>query len=121
MKYVKQFLIILAVSLAGEILKYVLPLPIPASIYGMAILFTALMTGLIKLDAVRDTGRFLIEIMPVMFIPAAVELMDVWDVIRPSFLPYIIITLASTVIVMAVSGKVTEFIVRKKKAGENHE
>ena len=51
MKYVKQFLIILAVSLAGEILKYVLPLPIPASIYGMAILFTALMTGLIKLDA----------------------------------------------------------------------
>ena len=37
MKYVKQFLIILAISLIGELLKYVLPLPIPASIYGMVI------------------------------------------------------------------------------------
>ena len=49
MKYVKQFLIIIGISLAGEILKYILPLPIPASIYGMAILFIALLTGIIKL------------------------------------------------------------------------
>ena len=78
MKYVRQFLIILAISLAGEILKYILPLPIPASIYGMAILFAGLMTGLIKLDSVRETGKFLIEIMPLMFIPAGVGLMDSW-------------------------------------------
>ena len=69
MKYVKQFLIIIGISLAGEILKYILPLPIPASIYGMAILFIALLTGIIKLKDVRETGKFLIEIMPLMFIP----------------------------------------------------
>lgn len=74
MKYVKQFLIILVISFIGEILKYLLPLPIPASIYGMVLLFTGLMTGLIKLEAVRETGKFLIEIMPVMFIPAGVAL-----------------------------------------------
>ena len=38
MKYLKQFLIILAISLIGEILKVLLPLPIPASIYGMVII-----------------------------------------------------------------------------------
>lgn len=45
MKYLKQFLIILLISFAGELLKYVLPLPIPASIYGMVILLVGLLTG----------------------------------------------------------------------------
>ncbi|MCI7181105.1 MAG: CidA/LrgA family protein [Schaedlerella sp.] len=121
MKYLQQFSIILIISFVGEILHHIIPFPIPASIYGIVILFLLLEFNILPLSSVKDAGKFLIEIMPVMFIPAAVELMDVWDVIRPSFLPYIIITLASTVIVMAVSGKVTEFIVRKKKAGENHE
>ena len=74
MKYIKQFLIILVISFAGELCKYILPFPIPASIYGMAIMFTGLMTGLVKLEDVRHTGKFLIEIMPIMFIPAGVGL-----------------------------------------------
>ena len=72
MKYLQQFLLILCISFVGEFLKYVLPLPIPASIYGMVILFIGLLTGLIKLEQVKDVGKFLIEIMPVMFIPAGV-------------------------------------------------
>ena len=42
MKYLKQFLIILAISMIGEILKYLLPLPVPASIYGMLIFLSDL-------------------------------------------------------------------------------
>ena len=78
MKFLKQFLIILAISLIGEILKSVLPFPIPASIYGMVLMFILLLTGVIKLEQVRDAGKFLIEIMPVMFIPAGVGLMSSW-------------------------------------------
>ena len=80
MKYLRQFLLILLITLIGELLKYLLPLPIPASIYGMAILFAGLMSGVIPLDAVKEAGRFLIEIMPVMFIPAGVGLMVSWGV-----------------------------------------
>ena len=76
MKLLKQFLIILAISFVGEILKYLLPLPVPASIYGMVILFIGLLTGLIPLNSVRSAGKFMIEIMPVMFIPAGVGLMS---------------------------------------------
>ena len=64
MKLLKQFLIILAISFLGEILKYLLPLPVPASIYGMVILFIGLLTGLIPLNSVRSAGKFMIEIMP---------------------------------------------------------
>lgn len=115
MRYVRQFLIILAISLAGEILKYILPLPIPASIYGMAILFTALMTGIIRLDSVRETGRFLIEIMPVMFIPAGVGLMDSWGDLKPILLPVAVITVVTSITAMGATGLLSQMVIRSRR------
>lgn len=116
MKYLKQFLIILVISFAGELLKYVLPLPIPASIYGMVILLVGLLTGWIALDAVKDVGKFLIEIMPVMFIPAGVGLMSSWGILKPLILPVSIITVVTIVTVMAATGKVSQWVIRKGKS-----
>lgn len=116
MKYLKQFLIILVISYAGELLKYVLPLPIPASIYGMIILLVGLLTGWIALDAVKDVGKFLIEIMPVMFIPAGVGLMSSWGILKPLILPVSIITVVTIVTVMAATGKVSQWVIRKGKS-----
>ena len=117
MKYLKQFLIILAISLVGEILKAVLPFPIPASIYVMVLMFILLLTGIIKLDQVRDTGKFLIEIMPVMFIPAGVGLMASWNVLQPVLVPVSVITVITIFTVMGATGLVSQFIIRKGKGG----
>lgn len=117
MKYISQFTIIIAISLVGEIMNRVIPLPIPASIYGMSILFTLLTTGVLKLSAVKETGKFLIYIMPVMFIPPTVGLIEAWGVMQ-NFLPAIItISLISTVVVLAVSGRITQFIIGRKEKG----
>ena len=62
MKYVKQFFIILLISFVGELFKYLIPLPIPASIYGMVILFIGLMTGLIRLDDVKEANINMVRI-----------------------------------------------------------
>ena len=121
MKYLKQFLIILVISLVGELMNKFIPLPVPASIYGMVILFAGLLTGLIKLDAVKEAGRFLIEIMPVMFIPAGVGLISSWLNLKPILVPICIITVATIFTVMGVSGHVTQFIVRRTKKGDNNE
>lgn len=115
MKYLKQFLIILAVSLLGEICKAILPLPIPASIYGMVFMFTFLLTGIIKLSQVKETGKFLIEIMPVMFIPAGVGLMSSWNVLAPVLLPVSVITVITIFTVMAATGLVSQGIISRKK------
>ena len=115
MKYLKQFLIILAISLVGEILKAVLPLPIPASIYGMVIMFILLLTKVLKLDQVRETGKFLIEIMPVMFIPAGVGLMSSWNVLEPVLLPVSIITVITIFTVMGTTGLISQFIIRRSR------
>lgn len=114
---------ILAILFIGEILKYFLPLPIPASIYGMMILFIGLLTGIIPLEAVKDVGKFLIEIMPVMFIPAGVGLMSSWVNLKPVLLPVSIITVVSIVTVMIATGRTSQWIIRrgKKKEETRHE
>lgn len=113
MNYIKQFGIILGISFVGEILNICIPLPIPASIYGLVIMFLCLTTKIIKLSAVHETGKFLIKIMPIMFIPAAVGLIEAWSVLRPVFLPIIVITIISTVVVMVVTGKVTQSLLNR--------
>ena len=122
MKYVKQFLIILAISFLGEFLKYVLPFPVPASIYGMVLMFAGLMLGWIPLDSVKDVGKFLIEIMPLMFIPAGVGLMNSWSVLQPVLFPVCVITAVTIVTVMVVTGRFSQWIIRRdKKRGVDHE
>ena len=122
MKYIRQFGIILGVTCAGEVLKYFIPLSVPGSIYGLILMFVLLFTGILKVEHVKETGEFLIEIMPLMFIPAAVGLLETWDVIAPAWLEYVAVTVLSTWIVMIISGKVTQSVIRHRKKGvqENH-
>ena len=115
MKYLKQFGIILILSFAGELLNLLIPLPIPASIWGFALMFVCLQTGFLKLDYVKDTAIFLIEIMPLMFIPAAVGLMESWGIIRAKIIPYLVITVLSTFLVMAAAGKITQAVIRRDR------
>ena len=117
MKDVKQFVIIIAISFFGEFLKYVLPLPVPASIYGMVLMFAALLTGVLKLDDVKDTAKFLIEIMPLMFIPAGVGLMVSWNTLRPLLIPVAIITIVTIITVMIVSGHTAQFVLKRQEKG----
>ena len=50
-----------------------------------------------------------------LFIPAAAGLLEAWGILKPNLAAYIVITLVATVAVMAVSGLVTQFLVRKGK------
>ena len=68
MKYVRQFMIILFLSFLGELLKYMIPISIPARIYGMILLFLALEFKILKVSDIKETSNFLIEIMPLMFV-----------------------------------------------------
>ena len=122
MKYIRQFVIILFISFIGEALKYVLPLPIPSSIYGLVLMFVLLETNVLKVEAVQDAGKFLIEIMPMMFIPAGVGLLNAWDTLKPVLIPIIVILFVSTIVVMGVSGKVTQTMIEaeERKKNEGH-
>ncbi len=115
MKYLNQFTLILTISLGGELLHALLPLPVPASIYGMAILFCGLASRLIRPGQVRETGLFLVEIMPVTFIPACVGLMDAGSDLTHILLPLCVILPLTTIISMAATGRTAQRILRHKQ------
>lgn len=119
MKYLKQFSIILAISCLGELLSCWIPAPIPGSIYGIVLMFLGLVTKVIPIQAVKETGHFLVEIMPVMFIPAAAGVLESWELIASSWLQYGLLTIVTTVAVMGVAGWVTQLFTGKgeKKHG----
>ena len=108
MKYLTQFSIILAISFVAEILAALIPVKIPASIYGLIIMLLALIFKLIKVAQIRETVSFFMQIMPMIFIPAGAAIIIAGDKLRESFFAIIAITAISTVAVIAASGSVTQ-------------
>ena len=114
MKYIHQFLIIMSISFIGELLS-LLPLPVPASVYGLLILLTCLFTGVIKLKDVEDVADWLILIMPVLFVPSAVSLMNVGDELLGDIVVIGVVLVVSTIVVMVTTGKVAQLITERKE------
>ena len=119
MKYLKQFGIILLFTLLGELCRFLIPFPIPASIYGMVFLFVALALKIIKLPAIQDAGGWLVSILPVLFVAPAVNLLSSWDALKNAIVPILVIMIVTTVIVFAVAGLVTQWVLRPKKEDED--
>ena len=119
MQYFKQILIILAFTALGELLSWVIPLPIPAAIYGLVLLLIALCTGLLKPEKISDTARFLLSIMPFLFVAPAVNILKYWSIIQNNLLAVCVIILVSTFLVFAVSGLVTKLLT--KKGGDSND
>ena len=113
MKFVKQLLIILSISFIAEVMEYFIPLPVAASIYGLVLMLIGLVTGLIPLKEVEDAADFLVEIMPIMFIPATVGIMTSIEALKQMLVPLCVISIVSTVLVFGVTGRVTQGIIRR--------
>ena len=115
MKLFKQFTIIIFLSFLGEVLHTLIPFPIPASIYGIIILSFLLERKVLRIDDIREVSDFLIFIMPLLFVPAAVGLIDTWDELRASLTAYVTIIIAVTLIVMIATGLITQWFIRHSR------
>ena len=120
MKYLKQLTVILIVSLVAEALGYFIPLPVPASVYGLILMFILLCTGIVKLDMVEDVADFFLQIMPFFFVAPTVSLMTSFDLIKGSVLILVVMCFVSTLLVVAVTGTVAQIVIRIKHKKEAH-
>lgn len=122
MKYLKEVAIIFGITMAGEILNKFIPLPVPAGVYGLFILLGLLCSKVVRLSDVAATGNLLLDLMPLMFIPAAVGLIEKFEELKAILVPFIVITVLSTFLVMTITGKAAEAVLnRNEKAGKERE
>ena len=119
MKYMFQLSIIFGISFVGEVLNALLPLPVPASVYGLVILFVLLCTKIIKLEQVETVSEYLMAIMPLFFIEPTVGIMNSYGLVKGKVLALFLACFLSFVSVIAVTGLVSQGMIRWKKRKNN--
>lgn len=120
MKFIKQLSVILTISLIAELMEYLIPLPIAASMYGLVLMLVGLITKIIPLEKVEGAADFLVEIMPIMFIPPTVGIMTSVEALKEMLVPLCVISVVSTVLIMAVTGRVSQGIIRRNDGQRKH-
>ena len=115
MKFIKQLMIILSISFIAEVLEYLIPLPVAASIYGLVLMLIGLMTKIIPLEKVEGAADFLVEILPILFIPPTVGIMTSVEALRQMLVPLCVISVISTILIMVVTGRVSQGVIRRSK------
>ncbi len=113
MKFIKQLAIILTISFIAELLEYLIPIPVAASMYGLVLMLVGLITKIIPLEKVEGAADFLVEIMPILFIPPTVGIMSSMEELKQMLVPLCVISIVSTILVMVVTGRVSQGIIRK--------
>lgn len=114
MNYIFQLAIIFGASFAGEILYEFLPFPIPASVYGLLLLFILLCTKIVKLEQVEKTAEFLISIMPFFFIGPTVGIIESYSLIQGKVLALFLASFLSFAGVNVVTALTAQFMIRWK-------
>lgn len=115
MKFVKQLAIILTISLIAELMEYLIPLPVAASVYGLVLMLVGLTTKLIPLENVEGAADFLVEIMSVLFVPSTVGIMTSVEALQEMLIPLCVIAIVSTILIMGITGRVAQYIIRRDK------
>jgi holin-like protein len=105
-------MVIIAFSLVGQTLELLVPLPVPAAVYGLILLLLALLTGLVKLEKVKVAADFLISVMPVLFIAPAVKVLEYWGIVAPNAVAILVIIIFTTGAVFGISGLVTKWLMK---------
>lgn len=113
MKYFSQFLIIMGFTVLGEALQRLIPIAIPASVYGLTLLFLALCLKIVKVEQVKEVGGFLTSILPLLFVSPAVGIVENWSLIRPQLFTIVLLLVASTVLTFGISGRIAQALLRK--------
>lgn len=123
MKYIFQIGIITMVSFVAELLHYYIPLPIPASVYGLVLMFVLLCTKLVKLEQVEDVAGFMLAIMPILFIEPSVGLMTSAEAVKGKAVVLVFMCILSTIAVTVITGLTAQAIIRRRnrRAGKENE
>ena len=112
LEYLIQFSIIALFYYVGELLAAVLPLPVPGTVYGLLAMLAALWTGLVKLERVEKAAEFLRSIMALLFIPAAIGILDLLPLLASSWWKIVLICIVTTVTTIAVTGHTAQALLR---------
>jgi len=110
MKLLRQFTIILVICFLGEVINKLFKIPIPGNVIGMILLLLSLMCGIIKLEHIEKVSEFLLSHLSFFFVPVGVGIISCLNVMKGEWLPILAIIVMSTIVVMATTGIIVQYL-----------
>ncbi|MGS4344740.1 CidA/LrgA family protein [Myroides odoratus] len=114
MNVVKQVAVIFGCLAFGELIIYLTDIKLPSSIIGLITLWILLQTKVVRVQQIQDISGFLMRNMGIFFVPPCVAMLNYFDLLQASFVPLIVATLLSTILVVFITG-LTHQLLRKRK------
>ena len=105
---IRQLAIIFGCLALGELVIWLTHIPLPSSIIGMLVLTLLLKLKVVRLEWVKPISDFLVSNMGFFFVPPGVAIMLYFDIIKAQFVPIVVASVVSTLLVLAVTGWVHE-------------
>ena len=121
MKIIKQFGIIFSLCWIATVIEGLLPIAFPASVIAMLLLLLCLMTGVLKIDHIREKSDFLLANMAFFFIPAGVNVINYLDILKANWLPLLLLCVITTVITFAATAysiRLTIWLLGRRKGAD---
>ena len=109
---VRQCTVLFGCLALGDFVVWATGIKLPGSIIGMLLLAAFLQAGWVKLRWVKGISDFLVSNMGFFFVPPGVALMLYFDVIKAEFIPIVVSTVISTILVLVSTGWVHQYIRR---------
>lgn len=103
MKILMQMAIIFFICLLGELISALLPIPFPASVIGMILVFLLLLSGSLKVYHISKQTDFLLSNMVLFFIPPAVGIIENIHYLDGKLLIFLFICIFSTVVTFGIT------------------
>ena len=114
-----QLLIIFAFLAIGELVVWLTDVPIPSSIIGLLLLTAALHLKIVKLRQVEGVADFLVKNLGFFFVPAGIGVMVHFDLIAKQWMPIVVASVVSIVVVLGVTGWVHQICRRYFSSNEH--
>ena len=96
----------------GTWLQQTLELVIPGSVIGMILLFLLLVTRVIPAKWVDDGSLFLTGILPLLFVPVCVGIMNYANLFSSEGAVIVAVIFTSTLVTLAITGAVSQLAAR---------
>ncbi|WP_211231343.1 CidA/LrgA family protein [Halonatronum saccharophilum] len=109
LKLLREFAIIVAIAFGGEFISYYFNLAIPGNVLGMLILFSLLLSGLLKVEQIKNIGKFLLDHLAFFFIPPAVAIISTFDILKGQWIQLTLVVILSTIMVLISTGLTIQF------------
>lgn len=117
MNILYQIAIVFGICFLGEIISIALPFSFPSAIISLLLMLALLFSGVLKSEHIKEKSDFLLSNMAFFFIPAGVDVIEHFEIIKNIWWQFAIMVFTSTVLVFFVTAMTVTAVIRIQKRG----